>query len=172
MNKVKEIFSNTKINIFLGIIGCVLFLIIGRSFYFSIENYLFILGLLWYFITLLNRIYRKKGDIKIANYLLISCYVLQILVTFIGYRYGYGYICNLTILCFGFVIPALYFFNVLLRKKLVINNKIFAISILLCLIPAYFSGGYLMAIEFLVYLLIIPYFYNYYELLKEEISNG
>ena len=73
----------------------------------------------------------------------------------------------------------LYFINILLRKIKLINNKTFAIitiavsiyQLLRCIFIIYGASEILLLdmlyfVKYLAHITIVPYFYNYYELLK------
>ena len=184
MEKIKEFFSSPKKTAFLGLIGSILMLsslIIDFSISY-ILNDLYAIGLIVYFLIVLARMYKQKGNIKIANYIVILGYSIELLLMII-FSTTYGFNLQNILYIIVFIIPILYFFNILLGKKNFVNNKVFAVLIILyTLIQTifviqtfqYYSSivNMIYLINFLSYICIIPYFYNYYEVLKEENKNG
>lgn len=73
------------------------------------------------------------------------------------------------------LINVLYIFNILFKQGNIkfMTNKVFAIAnIVICLVIIFKSGfSWFYILYYLVYLLKIPYFYNYYELLKGSKEN-
>lgn len=149
-------------------------ILIAPSFWF---NYIKYVGLTIYFIVVLMRIYIKKGNIKVANYILIISFLLQAVVTLFRSPYALAYRILPIIY---YIIFGLYLCNILLRKTRLVNNKIFAIAtaifiIYQIVIPIFntlrystFEYNYIItySIVLILYILIVPYFYNYYRLLK------
>ncbi len=81
MNSIKDFFSSPKKTAILGLIGSILMLsslLINFSISY-IFNDLYVIGLIVYFSIVLARMYKKQGNIKFANYILISVYSIQLL---------------------------------------------------------------------------------------------
>ncbi len=186
MEKIKEFMNSPKKTAILGLFGSVVMLItILMSLYtyniiLNIYN-LYILGLVIYFIIILMRLYKQKGNIKIAKYMLIATYLLSVLGIIITTIADGESIFFMLIEILMFVIIILYFCNILLRKFKIFNNKIFAILVIGLSIYQLFRVGKFMLVnnevelylisyfaKYLGYIAIVPYFYNYYELLKED----
>lgn len=192
MEKVKEFLKSPKKTAILGLIGSILMLVttfytlyelivmIVGSLYMteilSIIGNLYIIGLIFYFFTVLMRMYKQKGNIKIANNLLMTTYIISLIgAILLGIAQGESFLIEF--IFFGTII--LYLCNILFRKIKFINNKIFAVVILgfsiyqLIRFGIYFLNEanfhlILYSIKYWGYMAVIPYFYNYYKLLKEE----
>ena len=176
MEKLKEFMSSPKKTAILGLIGIFIMLIsvlrhtIGEdAFELGVitMSHTYIWGLLAYFIIVLLRIFKQTGDIKIANYLLIASLLIAIIGNILNRQF-----INVIVL----VLLELYILNILLRKKNFVNNKIAFIILIIYIIYAFIFKGKIFVFErdILDYLtqvigclLITPYFYKYYELLKE-----
>lgn len=213
MEKIKEFMSNPKKTAILGLVGCALMLLcylcdLFRLNFFDFYFYklgffslsdlaylfskLYIIGLITYFTIVFMRIFKKKGNIKIANYVLIVCYVVTLLDNIVIYMENGTFSFFDWIDTIILIISNLYFFNILLRKKNFVNNKMFAIFIILYAL--YFIVKFifdiiilksvfdvrcilsdikyiLLDVTYISYIFIIPYFYNYYKLLKSENGN-
>lgn len=178
---MKEFFKSPKKTAILGLIGSVIMLITTLSTLYTtnillnIYN-LYIIGLIIYFTVILMRMYKQKGNIKIANTLLLITYIISFIgVMLVDIAEGDSFLID--IILFGTII--LYLCNILFRKLKIINNKVFAVIIIgfsvyqLIRFGTYFlneTDSYLISycIKYLGYMAIVPYFYNYYKLLKEE----
>ena len=177
---MKEFLKSPKMTAILGLIGSVIMLITTLSTLYTsniilnIYN-LYIVGLIIYFTIILMRMYKQKGNLKIANTLLLLTYIISsISVIFVSIADGESFLID--IIFFGTI--TLYLFNILFRKLKIINNKVFAVIIIgfsvyqLIRFGVYFLSEtdlylILYSIKYLGYMAIVPYFYNYYELLKE-----
>lgn len=178
---MKEFLKSPKKTAILGLLGSVIMLITTFTTLYTsniiLNSYnLYIIGLIVYFAIILMRMYKQKGNIKIANTLLIATYIVSsISIIFVSIADGESYLID--IIFFGTI--TLYLCNILFRKLKIINNKVFAVIIIgfsvyqLIRFGTYFlneTDSYLISycIKYLGYMAIVPYFYNYYELLKEE----
>ena len=157
---------------FLSIISCYkTFSILGiiDGLVFLISSSLIYIGLIIYFFIILLRFYKKQGNVNIANRVLI---ILLIIHTFYMTIRSIDNIIYTVI----YIIFILYLFNILFRKMSFVNNKIFAVAMIVCAIYRFSNMiGYLNIFNIifvLTDLAIIPYFYNYYDLLKGANSNG
>ena len=128
----------------------------------------------------------QKGNLKIANYTLVGLYIGQLFMIIPNIKYIFT--VKGIIYVISFIIILLYFINILLRKKNFVNNKIFVITIILytliqlvSVISSYnlfaikyspFIENTIYIINYIGYIFIIPYFYNYYNILKGENKNG
>lgn len=183
---MKEFLKSPKKTAILGLVGSVIMLI---STFWAMNTYsiilnlynFYIIGLVVYFIIILMRLYKQKGNIKVANYMLITMYILSIFGLVVstiaeGESILYSFV-NILI----FIVIILYFFNILLNKSNVINNNVFAIIVVglsayqLIRFGTYIFGSkevelYIISfcIKYIGYIAVVPYFYNYYKLLKEE----
>lgn len=181
---MKEFFKSPKKTAILGLVGSVIMLLIVLMAFSSqllITNTvynLFIIGLVFYFTVVLMRMRRQKGNIKIANYTLIITYTITLIGT-ISFGIAEGESILIEVLIYGIII--LYLCNILLRKFKFINNKIYAVVVIGLSVYQIVSIGRFLFIYndvaqyvirdliiILSYMATVPYFYNYYELLKEE----
>ena len=182
MKKFKNFMSSPKKTAILGLVGSLLMLL-DISVYFSLLDNLYAMGLIVYFIIILFRMFAQKGNLKIANYTLIITYLAQLLMIIPNIKYNY--LLGIIIYVVSFFIILLYFVNILLRKKNFVNNKIFAITIILYTLFQLFKlmiNGFsvfgiryaplvevtIYIINYIGYIFIIPYFYNYYNILRGE----
>ena len=186
MNNIKDFLSSPKKTAILGLIVCSLMLLLNFIINFNIFNILtdlYVIGLIAYFIIVLIKMYNKQVNIKIANYILILAYSIQLLLSLIfnighlGFSRYLGYINFFRLFCiFAYIIPILYFFNILLRKKNFVNNKFFAVVIIIYTVIelvsmmrySIYGNVEILIIYYISYIFIIPYFYNYYKILKGE----
>lgn len=140
-----------------------------------VNNYLYV-GLIVYFSIILNRMNGKKTNIKFANFLLIGFFILYAVND-----NAYNVILDLIIMVID-ILSIIYLINILLKKRLFISNKIFALGMigreLINIINMFDSVSYvnflyetLSIVRILSRMLVIPYFYNYYKLLKGEKKN-
>lgn len=178
---MKEFFKSPKMTTILGLVGSVIMLITTfttlytTNILLNIYN-LYIIGLIIYFTVILMRMYKQNGNIKIANTLLLITYIISFIgVMLVDIAEGDTFFIDIVL--FGTII--LYLCNILFRKLKIINNKVFAVIIIgfsvyqLVRFGVYFLNEkdmYLISycIKYLGYMAIVPYFYNYYELLKGE----
>ena len=188
MEKVKEFFRDNKKTAILALIGSVILLAyywyistffygFTRLFYGFIRlllRYVGYIGIVVYFANVLLRMYKKKGNIRVANYILIVTLIIQTIIKGISLisesYYGYFYINEFVWIIVN-VISIIYFFNVLLKKQNFINNKIYVIAVVVgvvCQMTQMPRFSLLGIILNLCPLTAVPYFYNYYELLKEK----
>lgn len=184
---IKEFFKSPKKTTILGLIGSsimmiVTFMTINTSLLILNIYNLYIIGLVIYFVIILMRMLKQKGNVKVANYILVITYIVSFFGTiFVNIAEGESIVIDIIIL----VIIISYFCNILLRKLKFINNKVFAIVIIVISIYHiinilrymlnYDEIEVYVILDFiknLAYITIVPYFYNYYDLLKEEIENG
>ena len=182
MEKLKEFMNSPKKTAILGLVGSIMmlisiFLFRHYSLIYNIYN-LYFIGLIIYFSTVLTRMFKQKGNIKFANYTLILTYITSIVVSIVlGIAEGEFFTLDDLLL----IIMTLYFCNILLRKTKLINNKTFAIiviglsvyQLIRCSIVIFEANeiGFLdmsYFVKHLAHITIVPYFYNYYELLKGE----
>lgn len=209
MEKIKEFFSSPKKTAILGLVGGILLLANFLGLFIWVKFmciyellYLPAFGFISYFIIIILRLYRQKGSIKTANNILMATYILTLIGTIFVFVNDYivdnanaiellrididiganDLILKILVL----VVILLYFCNILLRKKTFVDNKVFAVVVLLystyrimtILFGTIFGGRvgvYMFAqhiIEYIAYLLIIPYFVNYYNLLEVKNENG
>ena len=190
MDKLKKIFSSPKKTAMLGLISSIvisLFLInslfyngigIIYTFLYDINTW----GFIVYFSIVVMRLYKQKGNIKLANYILILFIIIYLLYTIHTCRFiviydeiSFYHLMNKILTIFMTFIDIAYLFNILFKKAKIkyITNKLFAITNILFAIYFTFFPEFnlLTLIYYVAYLLKIPYFYNYYELLKGE-KNG
>ncbi len=185
---MKEFLKSPKKTAILGLISCIVMLIFmfrfrGVSILYNCYD-LYFIGLIIYFSIVLIRMYKQKGNIKIANYILVATFIISIIVGIILAIMEAELIFSLNDL--SVIIMTVYLINILFIRKNFINNKIFGVVVIgvsiyeiikCCIfisnvggIESLISGSFNTAyfIKHFVHIAIIPYFYNYYELLKEE----
>ncbi|MBO5349043.1 MAG: hypothetical protein J6A89_04415 [Clostridia bacterium] len=174
---MKKIIINPKITAIIGLIGGMIMLIssivsnftynnVYPEIFIILEN-IFKIGLILYFGNIITRLYFGTGSLKFANYVLIATLIIFILhLTLVR-----NIIEAVVFLCI-----LLYFINILFDKNTYINNKIFTLvfggysilsAIVLFMEINEFPNSLYLMINYISYLLVIPYFYGYYEL-KEE----
>jgi hypothetical protein len=177
MEKIKKFLNSPKKTAILGLVGIIIILIpvlkfiIGEDlFELSIISmyHTYIWGLLIYFAIVLLRILKNKGNIKIANYILIITLVVTIICDFLAKQ-----IVNAIVL----LILELYLINILIKKKTFINNKIALITMLIYIVYSIILPNYRIyffvqstldyVTQIIGYICIIPYFYGYYILLNK-----
>ena len=188
MDKLKKIFSSPKKTAMLGLISSIvisLFLLNSlfpngiRTLYTFLYTFLYdIWGFVVYFFIVVMRLYKQKGNIKIANYILILFSIIDLiyLCRFMLYdEVNAHYLVNQIVNILLSFVNIIYLVNILFKKAKIkyITNKLFAIANILFAIYFTFLQKFnlITLIYYIVYLLRIPYFYNYYELLKGE-KNG
>lgn len=185
MEKIKEFISSPKKTATLGLICGILVLLfefirlqhtferiyITLGLIFAEDT--IILGLIVYFTIILLRLKGKNINIKIANYTLLVTSIIQVINSILNFISIVHLITTIA--------TTIFFVEIFFKKKLYINNIVFSILILLQQIVnlvlsmrnANMSSYIIMTIIGCIsYLLIIPYFFNYYEILKEENKNG
>lgn len=182
MEKLKEFMNSPKKTAILGSIGTLIMLIpvfkftLGEDFFeFGVISmyHTYFLGLIVYFSVVLLRMFRGKGNIKLANYTILISLALASVCNILG-----GFYINVIVL----LILELYLLNILLRKKTFITNKIALLIMVLyifyfLIIPDYrvyffVENTFDYVTQLIGYIFIMPYFYSYYNLLKEENKNG
>ena len=179
---MKEFLRSPKKMAILGLIGSVfmiinIFILILNDVcsWFTSLNFAYSIGFLIYFIIVLLRLYKEKGNIKIANYILIGSFIISLVVHIVIIQDLPGLSMASIVYLVVTIITLLYLTNILLRKIKIVNNKSFIFIIFIYLIYQAFlmiivkeMDLYIMSelVNSLSYLLITPYFYNYYDLLK------
>ena len=191
MEFAKKFLRNPKVTAILGLIGSivmVLNLVCTYSSIYDILTNMYVLGLIIYFIVILMRMFFQKGNIKVANYILIISFVITIVMEI--YSCITLEISSLLLVALAIhIVLLLFFLNILIKKVQIVNNKVFLLSVIAFAIYNFvrikkysqFFMAYRFSVEFELicwvlmyvgYLLIIPYFYNYYNILKGERENG
>lgn len=185
MEKLKEFMSSPKKTAILGLIGSILMMVeilevISNIFVYHVINVpsllmnllfrIFGIGSIIYFVIILMRFKNKNININIANCILI---VTSILNTIIIIPRG------LIISAILQIIISLYFINLLFNANIPINNKVFVIIAIVNVVIGFYTNiqyvSYIneyitlikISLTYVGYLCIIPYFYNYYNLLKK-----
>ena len=198
MNK-NSFFSIRNLAI-LGLVSTIVFLIMGLipfisvisimsgflSYLISIVSFLPLLFLVIYFIIVCIKLYTKKDfmNLKAVQIAVIISFVCNILVEFyniieslilIGYNIE---IISMVLFVFAQIVSCIYYLNIFVYKKTQINNKIYACVnigyfiavVILCLINKEHLSIESIISSF-IWLLHIPYFYKYYELLQGKKEN-
>ena len=88
MEKIKEFLSSPKKTAILGLIGSILMLITTITTLYTtniiLNTYnLYIIGLIVYFSIILIRMYKQKGNIKLANILLVVTYIVSFVIKYL-----------------------------------------------------------------------------------------
>lgn len=194
MEQLKEYLKSPKKTTILGLIGGILMLIsiILRDDISYVLNNIYVLGTIIYFVIICMRLYKNIGNVKVANYTLILTYCISAIVYLYDFiRYIPNFFFTFTTLVglifeiaqlLIVILSLIFLCNVLFQKfRFITNNILFVIAIFNFIkIICYFVLGYNLLnvfvifslVEFFGYLLIIPYFYNYYNILKGENKNG
>lgn len=143
------------------------------------------LGLLIYFTCVLLKLFKVKLKVKVSEWLLMIIIALRLIVVgifFITQFYDYA---SSTYYHYNFPLEALmslifqilvimFMYEIVSKKTKFINNKIYAVGIIIYLI---FQIGYnisdreyvgLIIIDMLPYIATLPYFYTYYKFLKND----
>lgn len=181
MERIKEFLSSPKKTTILGLIFSILaticciqtFKLYGmfRGLLFFLPSNALYIGLLVYFSIVISRLYNKKGNINIANRILIILLIISTIMCAINSM------DNIVFVIIN-IIFILYLCNILFGKIPFINNKIFAIAMVISAVYRFINIlGYIniSSIMFvLTDLAIIPYFYNYYNQSNKQtpISNN
>ncbi len=181
MEKLKAFFCNSKKTVVLALIMNIIAIIIVYLLYYPFSLGIRLIGclenagILIYFMIITFRLYQKKGNVKVANYILIIYFVIKILSLLINvFRISsitfYDIVFNFIIPIIVYVISTLYFCKILFKIKIpFIDNMIFTTALLIYISNMLISNFTIYSIILaLSYLSIIPYFYNYYELLERS----
>ena len=180
MEKIKELLRDNKKATILAFVGSAILLAYYLIFYFEgdfisiILDQPSVIGFAVYFAMILLKMYKKKVNIKVANYILIITLIIQTvsygIMTIARVAYGIADIDEFVEIIVN-VISIIYFFNILLKKPNFINNKVYLITVIVCFAfkmiqTSFFSSGKILLS--LCSLTVVPYFYNYYELSKNK----
>lgn len=180
MEKVKEFLQDNKKTTILAFVGSAILLAYYLCFYAGSDFISIILyqtsviGFAVYFAMILLKMYKKKVNIKVANYILIITLIIQTvsygIMTIARVAYGIADIEEFVEIIVN-VISIIYFFNILLKKPNFINNKVYLITVIVgfafqMIQPSFFSSGEILLN--LCSLTVVPYFYNYYESSKNK----
>lgn len=174
MEKLKKFLNNPQNSILMGLIMTIIYFLyeilvcakFSNKIFFILSNS-YNIGLIIYFSIILLRLKGKQINIKNAQNILIALYIITLL----------GCLRNFNILNIAYLIVFLLYLCGIFNKKFYINNKIFLILniayIVIYILFDIFDSYYFSNIQFIYYLifilskmLIIPYFYNYYNLMK------
>lgn len=161
------------------------------EYFFWIVYYAELIAFLLYFTFILLRFYNKtKVEIKNINYvigfLLVANFIYRIYRILSFNQINIGSVLSIVFS----IITILYLFNILIKKvdiiNKLINNKVFAITMAVyvsyCLYDLFIKPDPFLLYNttefsfhsvkeffyYIRYLCIIPYFYNYYELLERR----
>lgn len=188
LEKTKKIFTNPIITITIGLVGALVYAIIhifimrSAPVIQSILYNLYYVMLVVYFICVLLRLKKINANMKIIQYMLLGSILISFVIYIISLFIYYSAISIHDIL---FIIPYIgffiYFLNIFNIKEVKFaNNNFFIASTFINILPfiiLMFSASSFF--EILMYLLnillpisIVPYFYNYYNLVKEKKENG
>ncbi len=144
------------------------------------------LGFILYFSIILYRMNRRRGNLKIATNILIVSLILTILLLILFQFTGTMDSNNIIAIIVNIII-LIFLFNILKRKSTKFSNNIFLVMMVVYTIyqlvmdnmniiiftNEFDTRNFLIWICNVSYLGIVPYFYNYYEILKgEKIKNG
>ena len=98
---MKNFFKSPKMTAILGLIGSIIMLITTfttlytSNIILNIYN-IYIIGLIIYFTIILMRMYKQKGNVKIANTLLITTYIVSsISIIFVSIADGESYLIDI-----------------------------------------------------------------------------
>lgn len=192
MESIKKFFASPKRNAILGLVSSILMLlqavfiiVINVEFEFQeishiIKNFVS-LGFILYFSIILYRMNRRRGNLKIATNILIVSLILTILLLILFQFTGTMDSNNIIAIIVNIII-LIFLFNILKRKSTKFSNNIFLVMMVVYTIyqlvmdnmniiiftNEFDTRNFLIWLCNVSYLGIVPYFYNYYEILKEE----
>ena len=185
MENIKKFFASPKRNAIVGLVGSILMLlqaifiiVISKEIEFKeishiIKNFVS-LGFILYFSIILYRMNRRRGNLKIATNILIVSLILTILslillqvADIMNFSNIIAITLNIIIYIFLFTKFSNNIFLVVIVAytiyQLVIDNMNTTIFT-----NEFDTRTFLIWLCNVSYLGIVPYFYNYYEILKEE----
>lgn len=183
MEKIKNFFSKSKNTILIGLVMCVVYFLYSIFFQAKYQNKImfifqnaYVIGLLIYFLTVFLRTKRKEINIKIIQKVLIGLFIFNAFICLLSFFTLGLYFVNRFITTIYFSVSAIYFYGIFNRKCKINNKVFFVISIINIIFYLYhcitmiYEFHILFIIDMLIYALfslsIIPYFYNYYNLVK------
>lgn len=192
MENIKKFFASPKRNAIVGLVGSILMLlqaifiiVISKEIEFKeishiIKNFVS-LGFILYFSIILCRMNRRRGNLKIATNILIVSLILTILSLILLQVADIMNFSNIIAITLNIIIY-IFLFNILKRKSTKFSNNIFLVVIVAYTIyqlvidnmnttiftNEFDTRTFLIWLCNVSYLGIVPYFYNYYEILKEE----
>ena len=141
-----------------------------------ISSDIYILGLMYYFFIVIMRMYGRKCNLNIANYVLITSWIITVILNIAMFGMPlisiYFPLGILWINCIIDIFIIIYLYNILLRKTNLISNKIFVIAVLLYVVLLTITCNMWNRGGIVVLLTSMPYFYNYYNFLKRSKGNG
>lgn len=192
MENLKKFITSPKRNAIVGLVGSILMLlqaifiiVISKEIEFKeishiIKNFVS-LGFILYFSIILYRMNRRRGNLKIATNILIVSLILTILSLILLQVADIMNFSNIIAITLNIIIY-IFLFNILKRKSTKFSNNIFLVVIVAYTIyqlvidnmnttiftNEFDTRTFLIWLCNVSYLGIVPYFYNYYEILKEE----
>lgn len=192
MENIKKFFASPKRNAIVGLVSSILMLlqaifiiVISKEIEFKeishiIKNFVS-LGFILYFSIILYRMNRRRGNLKIATNILIVSLILTILSLILLQVADIMNFSNIIAITLNIIIY-IFLFNILKRKSTKFSNNIFLVVIVAYTIyqlvidnmnttiftNEFDTRTFLIWLCNVSYLGIVPYFYNYYEILKEE----
>lgn len=187
LEKTKKTFTNPIITIIIGLVGTLIYIILhifimrSAPVIQSILYNLYYVILIVYFTCVLLRLKKINANMKIIQYMLLG----SIPISFVMYVITILYYSGISIHDILFIIPYIgffiYFLNIFNIKEIKFaNNKFFIASIFINILPfiiLMFSAGSFFGIlicllNIILPISIVPYFYNYYNLVKGKKENG
>lgn len=192
MESIKKFFASPKRNAILGLVSSILMLlqavfiiVINVEFEFQeishiIRNFVS-LGFIMYFSIILYRMNIRRGNLKRVTNILIVFLILTILSLILLQVADIMNFSNIIAITVNIII-LIFLFNILKRKSTKFSNNIFLVVIVAYTIyqlvidnmnttiftNEFDTRTFLIWLCNVSYLGIVPYFYNYYEILKEE----
>lgn len=192
MENLKKFIASPKRNTIVGLVSSILMLlqaifiiVISKEIEFKeishiIKNFVS-LGFILYFSIILYRMNRRRGNLKIATNILIVSLILTILSLILLQVADIMNFSNIIAITLNIIIY-IFLFNILKRKSTKFSNNIFLVMMVVYTIyqlvmdnmniiiftNEFDTRNFLIWICNVSYLGIVPYFYNYYEILKEE----
>lgn len=175
---MKSNFSKSKSFVWLGLLGSMIGFIyqlsdMRMSIAFLLLTFVFNLSVIFYFATVLLRLYKKGGNIDIARKVLIVGILINIIIEILHISsVNDNHILIISNILY-YIVWLLYLINIFENKGIKINNKIIPIiTIFYIIIPFLCSSEINVSmikdtiINRLQIILMIPYFYKYYDLVK------
>lgn len=136
------------------------------SIAFLLLTFVFNLSFIFYFATVLLRLYKKGGNIEVARKILIIGILVYIVIEILHISSVEDNHILIATNIIYYIVWLLYLINILENKG--INNKIIPIMTIFYIIVPFLCGSVIdtLIIKGLQMILIIPHFYRYYDLGK------
>lgn len=172
-----EVLKRPKVLAFLGLFGSIISIIPMLISVFDFDDIIGILlgfqvGLIGYFLLIILRLYKVRININIPKVLLILYFIINdIMYAIVAIKNIYFFLMVWLLLL---ILYTFYFIYIFYNKGPKTSNKILLIVTLVFIIIALLTLKIFSVITFelvVIWIFILPYFYQYYNLLEEEKEN-